>query len=196
MASELYVETLKGLTSGANANKVIIPSGQTLDASAGEIVPSAGQVVQVVSAENSSNVQVSTGGNSFSALYGFSQQNRLYADLVSVSITPKSASNTLIITMSAGMTSGSMASQSGFGIVVVRDNTTGYQRGDFPWYDASGWWAVSPGAYPPPQNLTISVSAGSTSAQTFYMKGYTYAESGTRTTNFRDSGIYIMEIAG
>jgi len=35
MASELYVETLKGLTSGANANKVIIPSGQTLDASAG-----------------------------------------------------------------------------------------------------------------------------------------------------------------
>ena len=30
MASELYVETLKGLTSGANANKVIIPSGQTL----------------------------------------------------------------------------------------------------------------------------------------------------------------------
>jgi hypothetical protein len=32
MASELYVETLKGLTSGANANKVIIPSGQTLDA--------------------------------------------------------------------------------------------------------------------------------------------------------------------
>ena len=30
MASELYVETLKGLTSGANANKVIIPSGQEL----------------------------------------------------------------------------------------------------------------------------------------------------------------------
>ena len=31
MASELYVETLKGLTSGANANKVIVPAGQTLD---------------------------------------------------------------------------------------------------------------------------------------------------------------------
>jgi len=37
MASELYVETLKGLTSGANANKVIIPAGQTLDASAGGV---------------------------------------------------------------------------------------------------------------------------------------------------------------
>ena len=46
MASELYVETLKGLTSGANANKVIVPAGQTLDASAGTVVPSAGQVVQ------------------------------------------------------------------------------------------------------------------------------------------------------
>jgi len=31
MASEIIVQTLKGPTSGANANKVIIPSGQTLD---------------------------------------------------------------------------------------------------------------------------------------------------------------------
>lgn len=45
MASELYVETLKGLTSGANANKVIVPAGQTLDASAGTVVPSGGQIV-------------------------------------------------------------------------------------------------------------------------------------------------------
>ena len=37
MASELYVETLKGLTSGANANKVIVPAGQTLDVSAGTV---------------------------------------------------------------------------------------------------------------------------------------------------------------
>ena len=47
MASELYVETLKGLTSGANANKVIIPAGQTLDASAGTVVPSSDQILQV-----------------------------------------------------------------------------------------------------------------------------------------------------
>ena len=37
MASELIVQTIKGPTSGANANKVIIPSGQTLDASAGTV---------------------------------------------------------------------------------------------------------------------------------------------------------------
>ena len=49
MASELIVQTLKGPTSGANANKVIIPSGQTLDASSATVTvtPTAGQVVQV-----------------------------------------------------------------------------------------------------------------------------------------------------
>ena len=45
MASELIVQTLKGPTSGANANKVIIPSGQTLDASAGTLTPSSGQII-------------------------------------------------------------------------------------------------------------------------------------------------------
>ena len=46
MASEIIVQTLKGPSSGANANKVIIPSGQTLDASSG-FIPPAGSVVQV-----------------------------------------------------------------------------------------------------------------------------------------------------
>jgi hypothetical protein len=44
--STLQVENLIGPTSGSNANKVIIPSGQTLDASGGTLVPSAGQVVK------------------------------------------------------------------------------------------------------------------------------------------------------
>ena len=45
--STLHVENLKGLSSGGNANKIIVPSGQTLDASAGTLFPSAGQVIQV-----------------------------------------------------------------------------------------------------------------------------------------------------
>lgn len=47
MASEIIVQTIKGPTSGSNANKVIIPSGQTLDASEG-FIPPAGSVVQMV----------------------------------------------------------------------------------------------------------------------------------------------------
>jgi hypothetical protein len=46
--STLTVQTLQAPTSGANANKVLIPSGHTLDASAGTLVPSAGAVMQVV----------------------------------------------------------------------------------------------------------------------------------------------------
>ena len=44
--STLFVENLKGPTSGSNANKVTIPSGQTLTVSGG-MVPPAGQIVKV-----------------------------------------------------------------------------------------------------------------------------------------------------
>lgn len=47
MAGILTVQTIQGPTSGANANKVIIPAGQTLDASAGSLLPSVDGVVQV-----------------------------------------------------------------------------------------------------------------------------------------------------
>ena len=46
MVGTLTVQNLQGPTSGANANKVIIPSGQTIDASAGLFTPSASQIVQ------------------------------------------------------------------------------------------------------------------------------------------------------
>ena len=44
MAGTLQVENLIGPTSGSNANKVLIPSGQTLDASEG-FIPPAGHIV-------------------------------------------------------------------------------------------------------------------------------------------------------
>ena len=48
MASELTVQTLRGPTSGTNANKVLIPSGQTLHAP--------GHVIQVVSTSDITSV--------------------------------------------------------------------------------------------------------------------------------------------
>lgn len=47
MASEIIVQTIKGPSSGANANTIIVPSGQTLDASAG-FNPPPGTIVQVI----------------------------------------------------------------------------------------------------------------------------------------------------
>ena len=46
MAGTLTVQNLQGPSSGANANKIIVPSGQTIDASAGTLVPASGQIVQ------------------------------------------------------------------------------------------------------------------------------------------------------
>ena len=50
MASVLQVEELRGPSSGANANKVIIPSGQTLDISGGALERpyKTGEIVQTV----------------------------------------------------------------------------------------------------------------------------------------------------
>ena len=53
--STLHVENLKGLSSGGNANKVIIPTGQTIDASAGTLTPSVGQVVQETFTKGNTN---------------------------------------------------------------------------------------------------------------------------------------------
>lgn len=47
MASELIVQTIQGPSSGANANKVIIPSGHTLDVSSGAFIPEPDQILQV-----------------------------------------------------------------------------------------------------------------------------------------------------
>ena len=89
MASELFVQTIKGPTSGVNANKVIIPSGQTLDASAGGMtLPSGvgGKVLQVVQTVKT-NAETSSSGS--------------YVDSgLSVTITPSSTSSKVLITVS------------------------------------------------------------------------------------------------
>jgi hypothetical protein len=81
MASVLQVEELRGPTSGANANKVIIPAGQTLDASAG-FTPPAGSVIQVVQ-----GVRTTT----------FVIDSASYVEFLSATITPLSASSKILI---------------------------------------------------------------------------------------------------
>ena len=64
----LTVQTLQAPTSGANANKVIIPSGHTLDASNGLTTPS-GHVIQVVGTKfdgQSANVVATTSTSFYS----------------------------------------------------------------------------------------------------------------------------------
>jgi hypothetical protein len=69
--STLIVENLKGPTTGANANKIIVPSGQTLDASGGTITPSSGQIVNVTTVQDT-GINGSASSNSFVEFFNFS----------------------------------------------------------------------------------------------------------------------------
>ena len=71
--STLHVENLKGLSSGGNANKIIVPSGQELHAP--------GHVVQVNQGSlNSATITTAT-----------------FTDLGSLSITPKASTNKILV---------------------------------------------------------------------------------------------------
>ena len=87
----LTVQTLQAPTSGANANKVIIPSGQTLDASNG-LTPPAGHVVQAVqhlhaatSTGNLGRVDLSTSG--FTDIFSQNITTKLANSVIHVSTT-------------------------------------------------------------------------------------------------------------
>ena len=79
--STLQVENLIGPTSGSNANKVIIPSGQTLYA--------AGHVVQVVSVASTATTTTQSGS--------------FVSTGCTASITPKFNNSKILITINGGM---------------------------------------------------------------------------------------------
>lgn len=65
MSGTLQVGNIIGPTTGADANKVIIPSGQTLDASGATLVPSVGQMVKTETYTLSSSGTQSVGSTSY-----------------------------------------------------------------------------------------------------------------------------------
>jgi|9_EtaG_2_1085328.scaffolds.fasta_scaffold25723_2 hypothetical protein len=83
--STLTVQTLQAPTSGANANKVLIPSGQTLDASNGLTTP-AGHVIQVKQSVMTGRTNVTT-----TSEVDVGSGNELL-------ITPKFASSKMLVT--------------------------------------------------------------------------------------------------
>jgi len=112
MAGTLTVQTLQGPSSGANANKLLIPSGQTLDVSSGTLVPSAGQVVQVQTRKYA-NVGFSTTSGSLVDITNF------YVD-----ITPTS-SNSIIVFQSS--ITGVNVTTAGYARFAIKNGNTGTQ---------------------------------------------------------------------
>ena len=95
--STLHVENLKGLSSGGNANKIIVPSGQTLLAG--------GHVVQVAQYTSASNVTNSTTSTVQSMITG--------------TFTLKNSSNKVLVTMNC-ITRAGRSSAAGVRIAMYR----------------------------------------------------------------------------
>ena len=102
--STLHVENLKGLSSGSNANKIIVPSGQTLTAP--------GHVVQFVETSSTTQVDTSSSGTWVDAGQ-------------TITITPKSATSKLYMTIFAAAEHSGAANQ-GLGYRIMNGSTIVY----------------------------------------------------------------------
>ena len=181
--STIKVENLTGITSGANANKIIVPSGQTLDASGGTLVPSAGAVMQVKS----------TGTTAWTTLASTS-----YVDVFTLSITPAATtSNVLVILHINGVT---ISADNQFGTLeLYRDNTLIRRISDILGY------SINHTHYNTDMGCSyLDEGVSTTSAVTYKLK-MKYSSSSTgrigwnnyATTNNKTSSVMtIMEIAG
>ncbi len=207
----MSIVKIQGNASGTGEFTLASPNGNTnrtitLPDATGTLLSSAsaasfpsGTIVQAKWAQQSAgNVSVTNSSGGQSSLYG-QPSSRVYGDLVSVSITPLSSSNRLLFLCHAGMTTatGSTNTASSWGIVIIKDNTTGYETGDYPWYASgvTGGWAGVTNGYPPDQHYQYTISAGSTSSQTFYLKGFSYSEGNSITSNFRAASLIILEVS-
>lgn len=112
MASDLTVQTIRGPGSGANANKIIIPSGQTLDASAATIQPSVDQIVQVKSTSSKVFMTISSGNtwvephSSYRVSITPKYSNSLILLNYWIPLNPQNASNTLMLIAATKSTDG------------------------------------------------------------------------------------------
>ena len=190
MASELYVETLKGLTSGANANKVIIPSGQTLDASAGTFTPSSGQIIQVVNRYSDGYQEI--------ASTTFTDANSM-----SLAITPTSSSSSIFILINLSTTL-IRASNSRIGgkAKVLRDSTTVIESSNFQRIGA-GTDAIGENYLTVSGCLTALDSPATTSEITYKLQLAAEVTGNSGRIRINDSSprtrlsnITLMEIAG
>ena len=159
--STLHVENLKGLSSGGNANKIIVPSGQTIDASAGTLVPSANQIVQHLYSAPTAATTLSSG--SYTDATGFS-----------VTIVPKYTNSKILIRVwstASHDNGGGSAGNSAQDYRLLRDSTEIFAASYQNYFNQA---AMSQDFYPP---FTFSYidTPSSTSSITYKIQGRLYA---------------------
>lgn len=145
------------------------------------LMPS-GTVVQVQNGFSSSIVAIANSGS-----------GRIYADLITFSYTPLSASNKLILLGTSGFSSCvSLSSKGAFGIT-FNLNGTNLDFSNYPWYNATGTLYPS---YPPDTSLTRTIAMPTGSTFTAKLLGFSYNESsGTMTPQFLNYSLTLIEVA-
>jgi len=174
--STLHVENLKGLSSGGNANKIIVPSGQTLQAP--------GHIIQVARMTSSGTV---TFANSYNA----------YSTFMTGSITPKSSSSQILVMGNCELDLGSTAGAN-YPAVNVRIVRGGSQLKQFfyrGYRDSYNNHTIITSA------LFYLDSPSSTSSLSYEVQGSNMTGSsfsGTysgRANNYTASEVFLMELA-
>ena len=176
MAGTLVVQNLQGPSSGANANKVLIPSGQTLYA--------AGHVVQVIHASNGTEVT-----NATTSFIDTGTQ---------ATITPSSTSSKILILLEQHVRHQTNYDQ-GVGFKIFRGNTailTSSTNFDEYNYDGDTTTAFDSRGR---RSLQWFDSPNTTSATTYKVQAALYRGDYGPVMKFQDSGNYsfmtLMEIA-
>jgi len=169
MAGTLTVQNLQGPSTGANANKVLIPSGQTLHAP--------GHVIQTVQANFS--------GNSIAS------STTWVATVIEASITPTSSNNKIFISIYSGMDNND--TNRNLQATIYRNNTLNLYQGASPYF---GYAVNSAGRIIIPMLIQYTDSPATTSSVTYTLYhrsggSYTTEIPGTNQTQ----QITLMEIA-
>tara|TARA_B100000035_G_scaffold111972_1_gene95025 strand:- start:883 stop:1425 length:543 start_codon:yes stop_codon:yes gene_type:complete len=174
--SILKVDTINEKTSG---NGVVIPSGQTLDVSAGTFVPSAGQVVQELVTRITSNTSFSS--NSYTDASGFA-----------LTITPKYASSKIIISMWAKTGMNNTSINAGQDYRILRDSTVIESAS---WQNYLNRADYSADLYPPLDGIFMD-EPNTTSATLYKLQGRKYggADSSWGTDGCGGSTNYFFSV--
>jgi len=178
MASILNVDQINNaagtsaVTIDASTGKPSFPNGATLPA---------GSVVQMQNSFGDTTIAIANSGT-----------GRIYADLLTISYTPISSSNKIVLLGTSGFTSNSSETVRGAFGIIFEVNGINHGFGAYPWYDGA---LVYP-AYPPDTTISKTVEVPTGSSFDIKLKGYSYNESvDTMTPRFFTYSLTVMEIA-
>lgn len=182
MAGTLSVQQIQGLATAADPTTVTIPSGHKLVGEDAGAVYGPGSVVKMANVTGSTVTSISN-----------STSGRTYSDLLTISYTPISSSNKIVLLGTGGMTSHSAESSRGAFGIVFNVNGTVHDFSDYPWYDSGH---VSYPIYPPDTTITKTIDVPTGSAFDIKLRGFSYTEANnTMTVRFNKYSLTVMEIA-